>query len=164
MYFSNFPLRFYEIQGNRYLVPDIINRVMFTEDAKKATDMFMEHVISDGDTPHKIASLIYGSSEYDWILFLFNDINDFFEDWPMEDETLRAHVEEKYGIAHLRDVHHYENREGEVVNSTHPSYDKFPVSNYEYEQRLNDEKRKIRLLKPKYKERVVKEFKELMNV
>lgn len=163
MYFSKFPLRYYELQEKRYLIPDIINRVMFTEYAKRETDIFLDYIIKDGDSPQKIASVVYGSSVYDWVIFLFNDIYDFFEDWPMDDAIFNEYVVEKYGQQNLHNIHHYENGEGEIVSSTHPAYDRNAVENYTYEQNENDKKRRIRFIKPMYLQRVVKEFEELMN-
>ena len=41
--------------------------------------------------------------------------------------------------------------------------DATPVTNYEYELELNDEKSKIRLLKTEYVRQVVSEFKSLIG-
>jgi hypothetical protein len=38
-----------------------------------------------------------------------------------------------------------------------------PVTNYEYEERLNDEKRYIKILKPEYLSAVLSDFKSIMT-
>lgn len=164
MYFSEFPLRYYELQNKRYLIPDIINRVRFTDNAKNAGSLFIEYPIKDSDSPQKLASILYGSSEYDWVIFLFNDIYDYFEQWPMDNSTLNNYIINKYGSQNIRNLHHYENKEGEIVSASYPTFDRIAVDNYAHEEAVNDKKRSIRLLKPDYLQTVLDEFKELLDV
>jgi prophage tail gpP-like protein len=65
-------------------------------------------------------------------------------------------VQEKY--TEPDGVHHYEDSDGDVVSITTD----YPVSNYTYEERINDKKNKIKLLKPEYIESFVEEFKSLL--
>ena len=53
-------------------------------------------------------------------------------------------------------THHYEDADGYKVNSTQPG--STPISNFTYEEDLNESKRRIRMLKPQYLESVSREF------
>jgi len=65
-------------------------------------------------------------------------------------------------------VHHYENVEtGEIVDIEDyialPVANKREVDNFTYESELNQEKRKIKLLRPEYVERVVQEIEKILR-
>ena len=51
----------------------------------------------------------------------------------------------------------------EVPSNTGANVGASIVTNYEYEQRLQDKKRQIRLLDPRYIPSVIEEYKILMN-
>jgi hypothetical protein len=54
----------------------------------------------------------------------------------------------------------YLNTEGNIIEVKN---DSVPVTNYEYEERLNDEKRSILILKPEYLSAFLGDFKSIMN-
>lgn len=70
-----------------------------------------------------------------------------------------------FKINNQYNVHHYEDENGIVVNEanenvygeTTPSY---PVSNYEYESRLNEQKRRIKLISPQLLSTILKNFED----
>ena len=81
------------------------------------------------------------------------------------------YVTEKY--SNINAIHHYEIAQSSGDTTTKiwvendvdsDAYtDATPVTNYEYELELNDEKSKIRLLKTEYVRQVVSEFKSLIG-
>ena len=105
---------------------------------------------------------------------MVNNITDRYHDWPMNSSQFNSFLQEKYvdsdGNSTASDVHHYEiDQESgstktkiEVTDLTnYPNAS--TVTNYEYEQRRQDELREIRLLDPEYVQDFVTEYKALMN-
>lgn len=164
MYFSNFPVRYYMIDGKKYLLQDIFKRIKFTLEAKLSADSFLDYTIKDYDNIRKITKTLYDSVEYEWIILLFNNIYDYYDQWPLSNRELEDYAISKYGLVDLHSVHHYVNTEGDIVDSSHPSWDRSTVSNYKYEEELNDSKRNLKILKPEYLNRVLEEFRKLVDV
>jgi hypothetical protein len=55
----------------------------------------------------------------------------------------------KYGLSNLNAVHHYENEFGDTVHSSFLGV-KTAISNFDYEQTINESKRRIRILKRQF--------------
>lgn len=163
MYFDSFNLLAYKFGTSHKLVANIFNRIAITDEVKDSIAHMEEYVIKDGDTPRNLAFRLYNDANYDWIIRLLNDIVDEYDEWPMQQNTLMEYCKKKYGIADLSSVHHYESMEGEIVDSQHPSYDRKIITNFEYEEALNNEKRKIKLLKPSILPKFLAQFEELIN-
>jgi len=119
----------------------------------------MRYDIEDGDTPELLAYKLYGSVEYHWVLLLVNNIINVGEDWPKSVREFNEYVYEKYGSVALADAtHHYEDDDGDVLSVV----TNYPVSNYTYEERKNNDKASILILKPEYLEDFVEEYKVLI--
>lgn len=131
-----------QVQYNDYLITDITNNlnVQWTE----GNVFFISYMIKDGDTPENIAYRLWGDSSLSWILCIVNDIIDPFFDWPLRSDELMGYVKNKYGNDSVYYLHHYE-KDGFVVNADPNDPSLVPVSNYEYEFSLNEEKRSIYL-------------------
>lgn len=175
-YFRQFPKRLYDINntGVLKLVPDILRRVKVREGISSNLALYDTYDVQNGDTPENLAYKIYGSVDYYYILLLVNNITDRYYGWPLSDQAFEAFVKKKY--TNPGDVHHYE-----VVQSSGPQtgngpedYDHYievnstevgaqSVSNYEYERRLQDQKRQIKVLKYNYLGVFEEEFKRLMR-
>ena len=129
-----------------------------------------------------MANELYGDPELDWVVLLCNNIINIYNEWPMSEQELYAYVASRY--ADVKGVHHYETMEikgdngeilleaGKVVNSTFkyvtsdnitvvPS--RIPISNYDHERALNDEKSNIWVLRDQYVEDFVDEFETLLE-
>jgi len=175
-YFETFPNRLYDIKGdgNQKLVKDIFRRMKVRDGVKDNLALMSTYDVVNGDTPEIIAYKHFGSTDYFWVICLMNDITDRFYDWPLSDSAFETFVNEKY--AEPGAIHHYEktqlsgdqtgNGPGDFshkieVNSTDP--DAQSVSNYEYEQRLQDQKRQIKLLDKGYLNTFVEEFERLVQ-
>ena len=175
-YFETFPNRLYDItnDGNLKLVKDIFRRMKVREGIKDNMALMSTYDVQDGDTPEIISYKHFGSTDYFWVICLMNDITDRFYDWPLTFSAFEEYVKQKY--AEPGAIHHYEktqssgdlsgNGPGDFshkieVNSTDP--DAQSVSNYEYEQRLQDQKRQIKLLDRAYLNQFVNEFERLVQ-
>ena len=176
MYFQKFPKLAYDISGNGNLkiVTDILRRVKIKSAIKDNLSLFDKYDVQNGDTPESIAYKVYGDAKYHWIIMLMNDITDRYYDWPLNDQDFETYVNEKYDNPGA--IHHYEITQSSgpqtgdgpddyehkiEVNSTEVGAE--AVSNYEYERRLQDEKRNIKLLDPNYLPLFLEEFEKLVR-
>jgi hypothetical protein len=95
-----------------------------------------------------------------------NDIIDVYTDWPMSVKRFEDYVKSKYDD--INGIHHYEyaQQSGDtkfLIELPNDSATTLPagavaVTNYEYEDRLQEKKRRIRLIKPEYIPELKKEF------
>ena len=170
-YFSLFPSVSYDAKGNNKftIMTDIFKRVKVRTGVTSQIAEFDYYDVQDGETPEIIAYKYYNDSELHWTILVLNDIVDYYHDWPMSIQTFEQYMKDKY--AEPAGIHHYEIEQasGDTkvkidvgLNTTdYPSAT--PVSNYEYEERLQDEKRRIRLIQPQYIGNFVDEFEAKLN-
>ena len=162
MYFKDFPNFLYDFKYGDTLktsiVTDITRNVRVRKEILANVTLYDEYDIEDGETPELIAEKIYGDAKYHWVVMLANDRIDYLSDFPLEEYRLAKAIQDKY--TNINGIHHYENADGFVVNST--EVDAYPVSNNEYERRLNEAKRKIKIISPKILSAILKNFKDLL--
>ena len=101
MFFSKYPLIEYiftEKSGvaKKKLATNILRRAGFAEGSKLDNSFFVRYDIQDGDRPDIIADKIYDDSEYSWVVLLFNNIVNPYEEWPKDSLTLERDIEKKY--------------------------------------------------------------------
>ena len=169
MYFREFPLYEYDFTGvgqNAKLVTDILRRVAIRSKVRANTLVFDKYDVVNGETPEIVADKYYGSTEYHWIVILMNDITNWF-DWPLDAVSYNNYLKDKYGD-NIDGVHHYEVNQtsGDTTVKLEVSSDTSGatiVTNREYEDRLQDEKRQIRLLDVNYLGIFVEEFKKIIK-
>lgn len=169
-YFTYFPtivVDFSERGGDpkRYLVSDIITNVRAKVELLSNLVTYESYVIQDGETPEMISELYYGSPMYHWVIMLVNDKYDYLNDFPMNQVSLESFVASKYEDPDA--IHHYQTSDGFVVNSDYinPSgvADAQPVTNYEYEEAINESKRTIKLIPPQLLGEVLSQFREILK-
>jgi len=160
MYFSKFPTLLYTLDdGKTYqLTTDIFVRTGFIDSVINNNVFYEEVDVPEGDTPEILADKIYGNSFYHWIILLANNIIDPVLDWPMTQNQLIDYTTDKYDNPY--GVHHYEDELGFVVNQSSLAY---PVSNLEFETRINDVKRRIKIPKKEALSQIIQEFEKLIK-
>jgi hypothetical protein len=171
-YFQRFPKIPYDYTGDRDLrvFTHLLKRVKVRALAKENTFNFDFYDVQDGESPEMIAHKYYGDAGLHWTILIANDIQDYYTDWPMSVARFEQFLIDKYGNS-IYDIHHYEIEQlsGKTTktidigsdNTGHPSA--VTVSNYEYESTLQDQKRQIRLIDPKYIYDFIAEFEELIT-
>ena len=105
-----------------------------------------------------------------------NNITDRYYEWPMTQPQFQNFIEDKYGLANIDAIHHYEitqtsgptssngpNDYSHLVECNSDEEGASPVTNREYEQRLQDKFRSIRLLDQRYLPTFVSEFEALIK-
>jgi hypothetical protein len=134
---------------------------------KKEMVMLDQYDVKENETPEIVADKHHGSPYYHWVVMLLNDISDINHDWVKSTRQLQKYLLNKYTETQLAETHHYEISQTsgdttikiEVEKSTYPSAT--IVTNYEYEVALNEEKRKIDLLRNEYLGYFTEEFASL---
>ena len=175
-YFNTFPKRLYDLNndGNQKLVTDIFRRMKVRDVVKNNLALFASYDVQNGDTPESIAYKHFGGTQFFWVICLMNDITDRYYDWPLTDQAFEAYVNDKY--AEPGGIHHYEldqssgktsgDGPGDFSHKLEVNSDTTgaqSVSNYEYEQRLQDQKRQIKLLDKAYLGEFIEEFERLIR-
>lgn len=176
MYFSKLPKGLYDINGDgvNKLVTDLMTRVKIREKIKDESALYDSYDVPNGETPEITAFKHFGDTEYHWIILITNSMSDSYYDWPLSDQAFEEYITNKYTNPDA--IHHYE-----ITQSSGPQTGSGPndyshkievnstvtgaeaVTNREYEQRLQDKKRSIKLLDPAYLTAFVEEFDALVN-
>ena len=173
MYFSSFPKIVYDSkgQGNPKVVTNLLKRVAVRAKVKNSAMLYDTYDIKNGDTPESLADRLYNNAQLHWVILLTNDITDRYHQWPMYEQQFNTYLNEKYD--NPDGVHHYE-----ISQSSGDSDSKIEVyanealytgdtdfysnatiiTNREFEEREQDNKRKIKLLDPRFVEQFVDEF------
>jgi len=176
----------------RILVKNIFKRAKLRSDIKFGITMFERYQVEENMRPEAIANRIYQDPELDWVILLVNNITNVRDQWPLSNNDLYNYMLDKYGQTGLTDPHHYETVElkdsdgrimlqgGLVVddefkfrysvrksngdltdpNNINPVQ---VITNLAYEQRENDKKRQIRILKPAYIAALVNDLRNVMK-
>ena len=176
---------------DRVVVKNIFKRSKLRTDVNQAITAFNYYTIKEGMRPDMIAQELYGDPELDWVVLTSNNITNIRDQWPLSHNDLHEYMLEKYGSeANIAKVEIYETREildeyKRVVMPAGLRVDKdfsfeylnfskqvvkvlssevvAGISNYQYEVKLNDEKRRIRVLKSEYLTAFITEHREIMN-
>lgn len=156
MYFANFPITLYSLHegSNVKLITNITLRAIINDDIKTSYSLYDEYDILDGETPELVADRFYKNPMLHWVVLLYNDIIDPRYGWPLSSTQLNDYVSSKYDNPGA--THHYEDVDENWVNSDYPNA--VSISNFHYEEQLNEKKRRIKLLKPQFINSVVNDF------
>jgi hypothetical protein len=132
-----------------FQVTDFFRRIKADKGNIETSLAYYEYQVRDGETPENLSANIYGKSEYHWVFLIVNEIIDPRWDWPMTASTLLRYVQNKYGAGQELATHHYENEDGDVVHVNYAGI-KYSITNYDYEDQLNEQRRNIKVLKPRF--------------
>ena len=178
--------------NNDYVtVKNIFRRALIREDLFDNFLAFTKYKIVGDRRPDQIAYEIYGDSDLDWVILAANNIINVREEWPMSQFQFEKYIIEKYGsLENASRVKHYETIEikdtsgrvfvpkGKIVSSDFTMRFTDSVTNenlsssadsltevtyYTYEERLQDERRNINILKSKYLPRILDEVETLLD-
>ena len=173
MYFRKFPQVDYDVKGNGITqkMVDITRRVRVLDSTLLNYINFDFYDVQSGERPEHIAAQYYGDPNLYWIILLANNIKDIYTDWPMSVDKFERFVASKY--TDVNAIHHYEyaQESGDtkfVIELPNESATTLPadavaVTNYEYEEKVLESKRKIRLIQPQYIGRIRSEFEAIIG-
>ena len=165
-YFRYFNKIGYDVRGvknnvNVDVITNILERVRLKLNFIQHQAFFAQHFIIDGETPEFLAYKYYGNTELHWIILYSQQATNPYYDWPLTYFDLQKFVNKKYGVANINAIHHYEDADGYEVDST--AAGATSVTNFIYEETLNDAKRNLTIIRSEYVSNVVKEFKKLLK-
>ena len=176
MYFKQFEKGFYDLKGdgNQKIVTDLMTRVKVREKVINEISLYDKYDVPSGERPEDTAFKHFGSADYHWVVLMTNNITDAFYEWPMSEQDFEAFLKDKY--AEPDGTHHYELTQSsgktkangpddysyliEVNSDTTGAQN---VSNRQFEQRIQDERRTINLLNPSYLNTFIEEFDKLVR-
>ena len=163
-YFSYFPIIGYDVRGtkndeNVQTITNILTRVRKKLEIVNHA-FFEQYSVMDGDTPESLAHQVYGDSTLHWIILYGNYMTNPYYDWPLGYRDLQKFVNKKYGVANINNTHHYEDADKYEVDST--ASGATAITNFVYEETLNDAKRNINIIKPEYTQQIISEFKKII--
>ena len=178
MYFKNFPTIIYDAVGNGEFkdVKNLLRRVAIRAKVKTNTLLYDTYDVKEGESPESIADKLYDDPELHWVVLLVNDVTDRYHQWPLNYSQFNQYIADKYD--NVDGVHHYELAQSsgntdtkiEVYNNSalYSGDQDFystatTVTNREYEETQQDQKRQIRLLDPRYIQQFVEEYETLMK-
>ena len=173
---------------DRIVVKNIFKRSKLRTDVDQAITGFDYYCIEDEQRPDTLALELYDNSELDWVILTVNNITNIRNEWPLNNNDLHAYMLEKYGSEQgILGIHHYETKQivdeyNRLIMPAGLEVDKdftfkyknytntivtvnpvVTITNYDYETRLNEDKRKIRVLKPQYIGAFISEHRQIMN-
>ena len=170
-------------------VKNLFRRVKLRDDLQTVFTLFDKYEIPDGYRPENVAENFYGNDLLDWVVILTAGIVNIRNEWPLNSRDIFDYSFEKYGddlnatrFFETKEVknssgtillnkgvvvdsdfefNYYEDTTNKYINVKGTSV-RTGISNYEYETRLNDEKRSIFLLKSEYLQQFINDFRDIM--
>ena len=170
-------------------VKNLFKKGALREDIFQDLAVFSKYKIINADRPDNVAFDFYGDSSLDWLVLACNNIVNIKTEWPMQQLEYDKYLLDKYGsYENINAVHHYETTEQKntkniivvkaglrvASNYSITYYDsgdggmvtKYPVktvTNYDYEESLQEKRRNIFLLKSRYLNIVLDDLELLMT-
>ena len=164
--------------GDYIRVKNLFKKGKIREDIFENLAFFTKYKIVGDDRPDNVAFEVYEDSSLDWLVLTCNNVLNIQSEWPLPQQQFDNYVLGKYGDYDTlyNGIHHHEtveekNSQGVTIvpagfevqsNYSVSYYDYFidsqvtknnlvvPITNYEYEEKLENNKRNIFLLKKDY--------------
>ena len=171
-------------------VKNLFKRAYLRQDIFEDLTYFTKYKVIGDERPDNIAEKFYQDSTLDWIILLANNITNIQTEWPMSEQSYHNFLIDKYGTEEkLEEIHHYEctgvkNSIGGIVvekglhvpvgfavtyfdyilssnvNATNITE---AITNLSYEDKIQDAKRNIFILKPEYLSVIFNDLEEVME-
>ena len=177
------PISYPFSESDFVVAKNFFRRYKINDDVFQYAVFFKKYTIKDGERPETLAEKIYGNQFYDWVILLTNNMVNAQYDWPRTNYEIYKMVEEEFDDPYS-EISHYEIKEtiGHYQAGLHVDktfYDNThklniggsvqikngneiasPITVAEYYQEENEKKREIYLLKSRFLESFVKDFKK----
>ena len=171
-------------------VKNFFRRATLREDIFQSLTFFTKYSVEGNDRPDNVAHKVYENSDLDWVILLANNITHIPTEWPMPQNDFDRFLLDKYdnydtiynGVHHHETVEVKDSNDVTIVpaglevssdfNQTY--YDYYvsgmvtasnitrPVTNYEYEEKIENKKREIFVLKQEYLTVIIDDIEDLM--
>jgi hypothetical protein len=176
--------------SNYIEVKNLFKKAKLRDDIFSDLSFFTKYSILGDERPDNVAYKFYNDSTLDWIILLSNNVINIQTEWPLSQQGFYNYLIDKYGSEEVfNEVHHYEtiqvnNTNGAIivraglkvpsdysisyfdVNSGQTmNYRNITVevSNYDYEEKIQNNKRNIFVLKPDYLNLIFNDLEDVMS-
>ena len=169
-------------------VKNIFKRARIRADIFNELSFFTKYQVEGDERPDNVATQVYGDPNLDWLVMLSNNYVNYETEWPLDNQSFERYLLYKYGSTeNIYKVRHYETNTikdsldniivppGKVVPSDYSvkffdrglnqivtSSDIIEVTNLTYEERKQDDRRNIFVLKSTYVGLVIDDLEQLM--
>ena len=170
-------------------VKNLFKRGKLKNDIFNDLTFFTKYKVIGDDRPDNVAFDVYDDETLDWVVLLSNNITNIQTEWPLNHQSFYNFLITKYGSEEqIYAVHHYETTEVRNTAQTIivPKGIKVPqnysiefyderlgsyttasnitteITNYAYENKIEDKKRNIYVLKPSYLNVILNDMGESM--
>ena len=150
---------------------------------------FTKYQIVGDDRPDNVAFKVYDDETLDWVVLLSNNITNIQTEWPLNHQSFYNFLIDKYGSEEeIYGIHHYETQEvrnsdeaiivpkglkvpqnysiefydAELESYTTASNITTEITNYTYENKIEENKRNIYVLKAQYINVILNDMEESM--
>ena len=176
------PISYPFSESDFVVAKNFFRRYKINDDIFQYAVFFKKYTIVDGERPETLAEKAYGDQFLDWVILLTNNMVNAQYDWPRSNYEMYKIVEEEFDDPYS-EINHYEIKEtiGQYQAGLHVDETFYngqhklningtvslkngneiasPVTVAEYYQAENEKKREIYLLKPRYLDSFVDDFK-----
>jgi hypothetical protein len=175
--------------SNYIEVKNLFKKAKLRDDIFSDLSFFTKYSILGDERPDNVAYKFYNDSTLDWIILLSNNVINIQTEWPLSQQGFYNYLIDKYGSEEVfNEVHHYEtiqvnNTNGAIIvraglkvpsdysisyfdinNGQTMNYRNITVevSNYDYEEKIQNDKRNIFVLKPNYLNLIFNDLEDIM--
>ena len=170
-------------------VKNLFKRGKLADDIFPNLNFFTKYQVEGDDRPDNVAYKVYNDPSVDWVVLLSNNYTNIQSEWPLLQNDFDRYLLDKYGTYEkLNAAHHYETTEiknvdgatitpagltvasdysvtyydaatGQEVEKENTAVE---VTNLEYEEKIEDAKRNIYLLKQMYLNVIKDDMRDIM--
>ncbi len=171
------------------LTKNLFKRAKIRPDIFNDLSHFTKYQIVGDERPDQISNNLYDTPDYDWVIMLSNNITNLEHEWPLTQQSFENYLTSKYGSdENINATHHYETKQVRdsqniiivdqgihvAQNYSITYYDPDlgqevllsgitnEVTNYQFEERIQDNKRNIYCLKSFYLGLIVDDMQRIM--
>lgn len=156
------------------IMKNITSRVIRKLSTVDDQTLYYLYTMNDHESIETVSNSLYGTPNYYWTIIVVNKLYDKFYDFTLSNTQLTDHIVGKYGslsaaqnsFRYYIKASSYTNTIVEVDqttynNSTDPG--KYSISYFDNELTINEDKRKVTVIHPKYINQFVSLFSTLAN-
>ena len=177
--------------GDYTRVKNLFKKGVLRQDIFQDLSFFTKYIVEGDDRPDNVAEIVYGDPTLDWVVLMANNITNIQSEWPLSQADFNTFLLDKYENETLlySGIHHYESNEVKTsrdvivipsgmkvgIGQSVSFYDDglkqqvtktdvaSPITNYMYEDKINNDKRNIFILKPVYLNLVFDDLENIME-
>ena len=177
--------------GDYTRVKNLFKKGVLRQDIFQDLSFFTKYIVEGDDRPDNVADRVYGDPTLDWVVLMANNITNIQSEWPLSQADFNTFLLNKYEneTTLYSGIHHYESNEVKTsrdvivipsgmkvgIGQSVSFYDDglkqqvtktdvaSPITNYMYEDKINNDKRNIFILKPVYLNLVFDDLENIME-